>query len=90
MGVITYHILSGVDPFRRDVLEQQIDAVVNANYKFEPLIYWTNVSETARQFIRECLTVDPTRRLTASRALEHKVGLFLFPVWIHLIHCSWR
>lgn len=34
--------------------------------------YWENVSETAKDFVRTCLTVDPTRRPTAAEALQHK------------------
>ena len=33
--------------------------------------YWANVSETARDFVRECLTIDPTSRPTAAEALRH-------------------
>ena len=34
--------------------------------------YWANVSETAKDFVRECLTIDPTSRPTAEEALRHK------------------
>ena len=34
--------------------------------------YWANVSETARDFVRTCLTIDPTSRPTAAEALQHK------------------
>lgn len=34
--------------------------------------YWVNVSETAKDFVRECLTIDPTSRPTAEEALRHK------------------
>jgi len=35
------------------------------------LEYWRNVSLTARQFIKRCLTIDPTQRITAHEALSH-------------------
>lgn len=31
--------------------------------------YWQNVSETAKQFVRKCLTVDPTNRPTSDDLL---------------------
>ena len=34
--------------------------------------YWANVSETARDFVTECLTIDPASRPTAAEALKHK------------------
>jgi calcium/calmodulin-dependent protein kinase I len=34
--------------------------------------YWEGVSDTARQFVRSCLTIDPTNRPTAGQLLEHK------------------
>lgn len=34
--------------------------------------YWQGVSETARDFVRACLTVDPTNRPTAAQLLQHK------------------
>ncbi len=33
--------------------------------------YWAGVSETARDFVRDCLTIDPTSRPTAAEALKH-------------------
>jgi calcium/calmodulin-dependent protein kinase I len=33
--------------------------------------YWANVSNTARDFVSACLTVDPTQRPTAAEILQH-------------------
>lgn len=74
MGVITYLILSGVDPFRNIDLDKQLSAIIKANYTFEPVEHWKHVSEPAKAFVRECLSVDPAERLTSSTALEHKVS----------------
>ena len=45
---------------------------MHGNYKFEPHEYWANVSETARDFVRACLTVDSKQRPTAEQLLKHK------------------
>ncbi|OCH91164.1 Pkinase-domain-containing protein [Obba rivulosa] len=72
MGVITYFLLCGYTPFDRDTQEQEMKAIIAGDYKFEPEEYWANVSETARDFVRECLTIDPASRPTAAEALQHK------------------
>jgi len=71
IGVITYFLLSGYTPFDRESNIEEIQAICTANYSFEPVEYWQNVSETARDFIRRCLTIDPTQRLTTAQALSH-------------------
>ncbi|OSC99315.1 Pkinase-domain-containing protein [Trametes coccinea BRFM310] len=72
MGVITYFLLCGYTPFDRDTQQQEMEAICAGDYRFEPAEYWENVSETARDFVRTCLTVDPAKRPTAAQALEHK------------------
>jgi calcium/calmodulin-dependent protein kinase I len=49
---------------------EEIEAILKADYKFDP-DYWSSVSDTAKDFIRCCLTVDPKMRLTAHKALGH-------------------
>ncbi|KAI5117907.1 hypothetical protein M0805_003601 [Coniferiporia weirii] len=72
MGVITYFLLCGYTPFDRDTQDQEMQAIIAGDYAFEPEEYWENVSETARDFVRLCLTVDPAVRPTAKEALEHR------------------
>jgi len=48
-----------------------MQAILQADYSFTPVEYWRNVSHTARDFIKQCLTVDPKQRMTAHRALQH-------------------
>ena len=74
MGVITYFLLAGYTPFDRDSQQQEMEAIIAGDYKFEPHEYWGNVSPTAKDFIRTCLTIDPVNRPTAAIALEHKVS----------------
>ena len=71
MGVITYFLLCGYTPFDRDSQAKETEAIIAGDYKFEPVEYWENVSETAKEFIRSCLTVDPVKRPSASEMLKH-------------------
>ena len=48
-----------------------MQAILIADYSFTPLEYWRGVSISARDFIKKCLTIDPTKRLTAHEALQH-------------------
>ncbi len=89
MGVITYFLLAGTlisfclnltytgpigyTPFDRDSQQAEMEAIIAGDYKFEPEEYWANVSETARDFVTMCLTIDPKSRPTAAEALQHKV-----------------
>lgn len=72
MGVITYFLLCGYTPFDRDSQAKETEAIIAGDYKFEPAEYWENVSETAREFIKLCLTVNPAKRPSAQDMLEHK------------------
>lgn len=71
MGVITYFLLCGYTPFDRDSDFEEMQAILNADYSFQPLEYWRGVSDHAKEFIRRCLTVDPNKRMTAHDALSH-------------------
>ncbi|KAF8740909.1 hypothetical protein AX14_006658 [Amanita brunnescens Koide BX004] len=72
MGVITYFLLAGYTPFDRDSQHAEMEAIIAGDYKFEPAEYWENVSEVAKDFVRECLTNDPLKRPTAAQLLEHR------------------
>ena len=69
--MITYFLLCGYTPFDRDSNLEEMQAILAADYSFTPVEYWRNVSETARDFIRRCLTIDPNKRMTAHQALQH-------------------
>ena len=71
MGVITYFLLAGYTPFDRDSQQLEMEAIIAGDYKFEPEEYWANVSQTARDFLTACLTIDPAARPTAEEALKH-------------------
>ena len=72
IGVITYFLLCGYTPFDRDSNLEEMQAILVADYSFTPIEYWRGVSLTARQFIKRCLTIDPTQRMTSHEALSHQ------------------
>jgi serine/threonine protein kinase len=72
IGVITYFLLCGYTPFDRDSNLEEMQAILVADYSFTPLEYWRGVSVTARQFIKACLTIEPTKRMSAHDALLHQ------------------
>ncbi|PFH53484.1 hypothetical protein AMATHDRAFT_1144 [Amanita thiersii Skay4041] len=72
MGVVTYFLLAGYTPFDRDSQQAEMEAIIAGDYKFEPVEYWENVSDTAKDFVKECLTVNPAKRPTAAQVLKHK------------------
>ncbi|ESZ95409.1 calcium/calmodulin-dependent protein kinase type I [Sclerotinia borealis F-4128] len=71
IGVITYFLLCGYTPFDRDSNLEEMQAILIADYSFTPIEYWRGVSRGAREFIKKCLTIDPTQRMTAHEALSH-------------------
>lgn len=70
--MITYFLLCGYTPFDRDSNLEEMQAILVADYSFTPMEYWRGVSLSARAFIKRCLTIDPTKRMTAHEALAHE------------------
>lgn len=71
LGVITYFLLCGYTPFDRDSDFEEMQAILQADYSFTPVDYWRGVSDAAKDFIRRCLTIDASKRMTAHEALQH-------------------
>jgi len=71
MGVIAYFLLAGYTPFDRENQRLEMEAILAGDFKFEPEEYWENVSKTAKDFVSECLTIDPQSRPTAEDCLNH-------------------
>jgi len=71
IGVITYVLLCGYQPFYGDDQAQLFKAILEADYVFEKE-YWSEISEDAKDFIRKLLVVNPDKRMTCDEALAHK------------------
>ena len=65
LGVIAYNLLSGDYPF---ISKEQI---LRAEYYPMEGDSWESVSESAKDFIRKLLVVDPAQRMTADQASLH-------------------
>jgi serine/threonine protein kinase len=79
VGVITYFLLCGYTPFDRESSAQEMQAILSADYSYEPVEYWQGVSAEAKSFIDSLLKVNPSHRMTARQALQHP--------WI-VTHCG--
>jgi len=71
IGVVTYVLLCGFSPFLSSTQTGLFEKIIKAEYDF-PDPEWTNISQTAKDFIRHLLIKDPAARLTASKALQHE------------------
>ena len=70
MGVVLYILLCGFPPFYADNDAQLFEKIKRGEYEFlRP--YWDPISETAKDFIRQMLRVDPKQRITCDQALAH-------------------
>ncbi|KAG2234418.1 hypothetical protein INT48_007166 [Thamnidium elegans] len=70
IGVITYTVLCGYQPFQAEDTVELMDEIINVRYEFHER-YWRNISPDARAFIRKCLSKNPADRPTATEALTH-------------------
>lgn len=71
IGVITYILLCGYPPFYGDSDNQIFDSVRTARFDF-PSPDWDCISDAAKDFICCLLRKEPSKRLSASRAIKHK------------------
>ncbi|XP_017542341.1 calcium/calmodulin-dependent protein kinase IGa [Pygocentrus nattereri] len=70
IGVISYILLSGYPPFYDDNETRLFSKIMRAEYAFHSP-YWDNISESAKDFIRNMLEKNPKKRFTSEQALRH-------------------
>jgi len=70
LGVITYTLLCGYSPFRSEAMGDLIEECRNERVIFHPR-YWGDVSDDAKDFIKQLLKADPRVRPSSERALQH-------------------
>jgi calcium-dependent protein kinase len=69
IGVIAYILLCGYPPFNGPNDKVIMDKVAKGQYNFDG-DEWRGVSSDAKEFIRQLLQFDPTKRYTALEALN--------------------
>jgi len=71
LGVILYICLVGYPPFSESPDSPPIsEQILKGLYTF-PDEFWSEVSETAKDLIRQMMCVDPNKRLTMAGVLQH-------------------
>lgn len=71
IGVLSYVLLCGFTPFHGETQKQLFDRILNAQLEFfSP--EWDEVSKEAKDFVSSLLQRDPSRRPSATQALQDK------------------
>lgn len=70
LGVVAYAMLCGYTPFSSADPALFREQVKEGHIAFHEK-YWTSVSPEAIDFVKRCLTLDPSKRHTADEAMQH-------------------
>ncbi|XP_066527743.1 LOW QUALITY PROTEIN: calcium/calmodulin-dependent protein kinase type 1G-like [Hoplias malabaricus] len=70
IGVITYILLCGYPPFYEESESLLFSMVKKAQYEFDSP-FWDDISESAKDFVRNMLQKDPELRYSTEQALKH-------------------
>ncbi|XP_028265720.1 calcium/calmodulin-dependent protein kinase type 1D-like [Parambassis ranga] len=70
IGVITYILLCGYPPFYEESEARLFSKIMKAQYEFDSP-FWDDISESAKDFIRNMMQKNPNMRYTTEQALRH-------------------
>ncbi|KAJ8016962.1 hypothetical protein DPEC_G00012840 [Dallia pectoralis] len=70
IGVITYILLCGYPPFYEETESLLFSKIMKAQYEFDSP-FWDDISESAKDFIRNMMQKNPKMRFTTEMALRH-------------------
>ncbi|KAK7880275.1 hypothetical protein WMY93_030642 [Mugilogobius chulae] len=70
IGVITYILLCGYPPFFEDSETRLFSKIMRAEYSFHSP-FWDDISESAKDFIRNMMEKNPVKRFNTEEALRH-------------------
>uniref|UniRef100_A0A3Q3L244 Calcium/calmodulin-dependent protein kinase IGb n=1 Tax=Mastacembelus armatus TaxID=205130 RepID=A0A3Q3L244_9TELE len=69
-GVITYILLCGYPPFYEESESRLFSKIMKAQYEFDSP-FWDDISDSAKDFIRNMMQKNPNMRYTTEQALRH-------------------
>ncbi|KAL3665414.1 hypothetical protein V7S43_009450 [Phytophthora oleae] len=74
LGVVLYIVLCGLNPFdpTDDASDEELQQRILKGDFDQDSAGWACMSDSARDLIRQMLTVDPEKRLSASEVLQHE------------------
>ncbi|XP_078144568.1 calcium/calmodulin-dependent protein kinase IGb [Centroberyx gerrardi] len=70
IGVITYILLCGYPPFYEETETRLFSKIMKAQYEFDSP-FWDDISESAKDFIRNMMQKNPSMRYSTDHALRH-------------------
>ncbi|KAK5864033.1 hypothetical protein PBY51_001010 [Eleginops maclovinus] len=70
IGVITYILLCGYPPFYEESETRLFSKIIKAQYEFDSP-FWDDISESAKDFIRNMMQKSPSMRFSTEMALRH-------------------
>jgi calcium/calmodulin-dependent protein kinase I len=70
VGVIAYVLLCGYPPFFSDNPGELCQQIISVKYDF-PDAEWADISDNAKNFIKQILVQNPSQRMTATECLNH-------------------
>uniref|UniRef100_A0A8D8VYJ5 Calcium/calmodulin-dependent protein kinase type 1 n=1 Tax=Cacopsylla melanoneura TaxID=428564 RepID=A0A8D8VYJ5_9HEMI len=71
IGVISYILLCGYPPFYDENDANLFAQILKGEFEFDSP-YWDDISDSAKDFIRHLMCVDPEKRFTCKDALGHE------------------
>ncbi|KAH3816816.1 hypothetical protein DPMN_118339 [Dreissena polymorpha] len=69
IGVIAYILLCGYPPFYDENDAALFQQILKAEFEFDSP-YWDDISESAKEFIRNLMCKDPKKRFTCKQAIS--------------------
>lgn len=70
VGVITYILLCGYEPFYSENETEMFKKILKCDYVFDSP-WWDEISENAKDLVSKLLTLNASQRLTARQAMSH-------------------
>jgi len=70
VGVIIYILLSGYPPFYADSAPALFKKIMDVKYDFDDSV-WDDISDSAKDLIRNLLVKEPSKRFSAKQCLDH-------------------